>query len=318
MEKLLADTGGGSLVDCHQESYRGTLAYKIYETAFQDGNSSCHSGYYHGHEQLLKEKGTANLPKVINEVCETFPTQFGKFECLHGAGHGVMAYDDYDLPKALTTCQLLKDSYSVSSCYGGVFMEHIVTAQGSGGSKDHETKWATRDPHFPCNEIDLNFEIQYQCYQMQTSWMLSLHDYDFNKVAQDCFQARPDMVDVCFKSFGRDAAGHTLRDPFKSRPVRQNSGRSKVLLHLRCRSHQCNRGFWGDQLKTLRPPNCRFPKTGNVPATLSCQPLLTSSTAKNGVRLSATLLKRIIKTYVKPISNLAAWGKRMNSDCPNR
>ncbi|TSC83302.1 MAG: hypothetical protein G01um101419_56 [Parcubacteria group bacterium Gr01-1014_19] len=267
MEKLLADTGGGSVVDCHQESHTvGRLAYQIYgAVAFKDGNASCHSGYYHGAiEQLLKEKGTTNLSKVINEVCESFATQFGIFECLHGVGHGVLAFDDYDMPKAIKTCQLLKDAYSISSCYGGMFMENIVTAQGSGGSKDHETKWASTDPHFPCNSIDQNFEVQYQCYQMQTSWMLSLFDYNFDRVQKECFKARADMIDVCFKSFGRDAAGHTLRNPFKIRdlcakvPDVQNYyyicvvGATNVIID-----------FWGDGLSTQATELCRIlPETG--------------------------------------------------------
>ncbi len=267
MEKLLADTGGGSVVDCHQESHTvGRLAYQIYGSiAFKDGNASCHSGYYHGAiEQLLKEKGTANLSKVINDVCESFATQFGKFECLHGVGHGVLAYDDYDMPKAIKTCQLLKDAYSVSSCYGGMFMENIITAQGSGGSKDHETKWATHDPHFPCNGIDQSFDVQYQCYQMQTSWMLSLFNYNFDRVEEECFKARTDLIEVCFKSYGRDAAGHTLRNPFKIKdlcakvPDVQNYyyicivGATNVIID-----------FWGDGLSTQATELCRIlPETG--------------------------------------------------------
>ncbi|MDO8466849.1 MAG: hypothetical protein Q7S83_01780 [bacterium] len=267
MEKLLKDTNGGSLVDCHQESHTvGRLAFKIYgASAFGDGNSSCHSGYYHGAmEELLKEKGTANLSKTINDVCDTFNTSFGRFECLHGVGHGVLAYDNYDLPKAIKTCRLLKDDYSVSSCYGGMFMENIITGQGSGGSKDHDTEWVSKDPQFPCNAIDQDHEVQYQCYQMQTSWMLTLFSYDFNKVSEECLKSRPDMVEVCFKSYGRDAAGHTLRNPQK---IKELCGKIPDIQNY---YYICVVGavnvvvdFWGDLLTTQATELCQIlPETG--------------------------------------------------------
>lgn len=218
MENLLNDSGGGSILDCHQEAHAiGKAAYELYGAkAFQEGNASCHSGYYHGvMEAFLAEKGTADLALSLKEICENFPTQFGKFECLHGVGHGVLAYENYDLPKAIETCNLLNTNYEQTSCYGGVFMENIVTAQGLGAIRGHGTKWTNKDPQFPCNGISQNFDVQYQCYQMQTSWMLTLFNYDFDKVAQECVKVRPDMVPVCFKSLGRDAAGNTLRNLVK-------------------------------------------------------------------------------------------------------
>ncbi|MEK7148275.1 MAG: hypothetical protein AAB758_03170, partial [Patescibacteria group bacterium] len=104
------------------------LAYEIYgPSVFAKGNSSCHAGYYHGAmEALLKERGTKNLAANINEICSNFKTGYSTFECLHGVGHGVMAYDSYDLPRALTTCGGFETAFAKSSCYGGAFMENIV------------------------------------------------------------------------------------------------------------------------------------------------------------------------------------------------
>ncbi len=267
MDKLLNDTGGGSLVDCHQQAHTvGRLAYKIFGApAFGDGNSSCHSGYYHGAmEQLLKEKGTVDLKKTINDICNTFATSFGRFECLHGVGHGVMAYADYDLPEAIKTCKLLGDSYSISSCYGGMFMENVVTGQGSGGTKDHDTKWVSKDPLFPCNGIDQDYEVQYQCYQMQTSWMLTLFKYDFDQVAQECFKARPDMISVCFKSMGRDAAGNSLRNIQKIKDICAKVPDEKDHYYL-CIVGATNViiDFWGDRLQNQATELCKIlPETG--------------------------------------------------------
>lgn len=222
MDDLLFDSGGGSRIDCHQEAHLiGRLAYEEFgASVFKEGDASCHSGFYHGAlEAFLAEKGTANLAKNVEDVCDAFPTLFGRFECLHGIGHGLMAYEDYDLPHTLGICDLLATDYDRSSCYGGVFMENIVAAQGFGAIPGHNTTWASKDPHFPCNAIDQSQSVQFQCYQMQTSWMLTLFDHDFDRVVPECLKAPANMISVCFKSFGRDAAGHTLRDPQKIRAI---------------------------------------------------------------------------------------------------
>ena len=220
MEKLVEESGGGAIVDCHQEAHHiGRVGYGLFkEEAFRACNASCHSGCYHGAMEIfLKEKGTTNLASNIDSVCKLFETTFGNFECLHGVGHGVLAYLDYDVPESLNQCRELSTSFAQSSCYGGVFMENILTGQGLGAGTDvHATSWVNQtDPLYPCNKIDQSFDVQFQCYQMQTSWMLTLFNYDFDKVVKECVKTPKEMVPVCFKSFGRDVAGNTLRNPEK-------------------------------------------------------------------------------------------------------
>ncbi len=214
MNDLLKDSGGGEVTDCHQPAHIiGRISYELNgATAFKEGNASCHSGYYHGAmESFLQEKGTSNIAEDIDILCTLFDTDFGKFECLHGVGHGVMAYEDYDLPKSLKVCAKLQDPFSINSCYGGVFMENIIVGGGGGAIPGHETKWLSEDPHFPCNIFN-DLDIVYQCYQMQTSRMLNLYEYNFDKVVEECQKATPEMIPVCYKSLGRDASGFTLRN----------------------------------------------------------------------------------------------------------
>ncbi len=221
MAKLVQESAGGSQYDCHQQAHQiGRIGYKIEkEKAFQQCSADCHSGCYHGAmESFLAEKGTENLAADITAVCKNFATSFGNFECLHGVGHGIMAYVDYDMPEAIKECKKLPDAFSQDSCYGGMFMENILTGQGLGAStkQDHATTWVNKtDPNFPCDKISQDYDVQYQCYQMQTSWMLTLSNYNFDTVAKDCLNAPANMKSVCFKSFGRDAAGFTLRNPEK-------------------------------------------------------------------------------------------------------
>jgi len=217
MEKLLAESGGATTIrDCHQEAHRiGRIAYELYGApTFEQGSAACHSGYYHGAmEAFLAEQGTANLEDDIKELCDIFKSNFGRFECLHGVGHGVMAYVNYDLPAALDECDKLGDAFSSESCYGGVFMENVVAGQGLGAIPGHSTEWVNReDPHFPCNALEGGGR-RTQCYLMQTSWMMTLTGFNYPKVAEYCQAAPADMRATCFQSLGRDIAGNTLRDP---------------------------------------------------------------------------------------------------------
>ncbi len=265
MEKLLSDSGGGATLDCHQQAHKiGRMSYTLYGAGVfgMPDAATCHSGFYHGAmEAFLAEKGTAHLAQSIESICKAFPTNFGIFECLHGVGHGVMAYTNYDLPKALATCDSLPTQWDQSSCDGGVFMENIVTAEGSGAGSEHSTIWTSNDPQFPCNSIGKDYSKRYQCYQMQTSWMLKLFNYDFDKVATECLKASKDMIGVCFKSMGRDAAGQTLRDPVKTKAI---CDKSKKYFD------DCMNGalnvfvdFWGGDLKGQASELCMLLDTNN-------------------------------------------------------
>jgi plastocyanin len=210
-------------------------------------------------ETFLNEKGTQNLAENITAVCDEFKTQFGNFECLHGVGHGVLAYLDYDLPAAILECKKLKDVFSQRSCYGGMFMENILTGQGLGAStRDHATTWVNQtDPYFPCNKIDADQNVQEECYLIQTSWMLTIDNYDFDKVRDACEKAPKDYRSICFKSFGRDASGHTLRNPQKIIEICNKVPRQKDYYE------QCAVGavnviidFWGPDLKNQASELC--------------------------------------------------------------
>lgn len=220
--KLISDSEGGSKFDCHQQAHKlGRMSYGIFNIkAFQTMDTSCHSGLIHGAmEAFLKEIGTANLALDIKSLCDKADTAFGKFECLHGVGHGVMAFDDYDMPSALDSCKKLADDYSRESCFGGVFMENIIVSEGNGVVPAHQTKWVSSDPYFPCSGVNQEERLQIQCYLMQTSRMLNMFGYDFKKVSQTCQGAPSNMKSTCFQSMGRDASGQTLRDPLKTESI---------------------------------------------------------------------------------------------------
>jgi plastocyanin len=262
MQKLLDETDGGSLIDCHQQAHQvGRNAYKLFgASVFEKGDASCHSGYYHGAmEGFLSDKGTENLADSIRELCGKFDTRFGRFECLHGVGHGVMVYEDYSLIDALETCEELDNDWVAGACSSGIFMENVITSQGFGAIPGHETSWVSNDPHFPCNAIGDSRARRFGCYQMQTSRMLDISGHDFEQAINWCLEAPPDVIGVCFGSIGRDAAGATLRDPQDTLTI-CSLVPQKDDYYTQCVLGGLNiiMDFWGPKLETQADEFCEF------------------------------------------------------------
>ena len=135
--------------------------------------------------------------------------EFFEHQCVHGIGHGLMAWTSYELPDALQLCSLMESSANELSCYSGVFMENVVG--GLSGSMGHFTEYLSEDPHFPCNILEGQYLVS--CYFYQTSRMVQLFGGDFEEVARACSQAPVEAHTVCFQSMGRDVGGVTRGDP---------------------------------------------------------------------------------------------------------
>jgi len=220
MEKILKESNNGSTFDCHIGAhYVGRASYDLFgEKAFSECTPGCHSGCYHGTmEALFWDAGPSTVSRVKN-LCNSFDDEFSRQQCFHGAGHGLLALSEYDLPEAIKTCDEAGGDEKKTSCYGGVFMENVMTAVGlSAGIDAHTTEWLSFDDlQFPCNILGGNKEAQKVCYEMQTSWMLAVLSFDYEKVISLCTQVPSGMQDACFTSIGRDVGGTTLRNAEKT------------------------------------------------------------------------------------------------------
>lgn len=199
--------------DCHQKAHEaGRIAYEIYGgQSFQKCSGECHSGCYHGAtEAYFRDHGTANLTQGLNLICTGELNNFFSHQCIHGVGHGLMTYTNYDLNEALSSCDLLESRQD--SCWTGVFMENFIgalsedEATGSGVLADkHTTKYLNEDPQYPCNMVSEKYKSS--CYFLQTSRMLQIFGTDFAKVASECEQVTDIYQRVCFESMGRDVGG---------------------------------------------------------------------------------------------------------------
>lgn len=202
-------------VDCHQRVHKvGRFNYDLANTkAFSTLNSECMSGYTHGAtEGFFTEHGTDNLDQNLRIICPDGQNGFYAHQCYHGVGHGLMAYTDYELPEALELCDLLPEHLtSYESCYSGVYMENVVGAialdeakQTTDLTQTHVTSYLNDDPLFPCNVVKEKYKNA--CYIFQTSRMIVLFQYDFQKVASACQTVEQKYVFNCFLSMGRDVS----------------------------------------------------------------------------------------------------------------
>jgi hypothetical protein len=185
--------------------------------AYDQGDDFCWSGYYHGvMEAILAKIGYDNLESQINSVCQDIGGRerysFFHYNCVHGLGHGVMVVHNNELFKSLTTCDAIPDNWERESCFGGVFMENIM----SENNPDHATKYLKKEePLYPCPAVDTRYKQQ--CYLMQTSYALQNNGYDFPAVFKMCDNIEVAFRPTCYQSLGRDASGQTISDPVRTR-----------------------------------------------------------------------------------------------------
>ncbi|MEK6983388.1 MAG: hypothetical protein AABX33_02350 [Nanoarchaeota archaeon] len=212
----LSRTGYSVNINCHNRAHElGRMAYKMLGAiAFKSCGIQCHSGCRHGAtEAFFADKGTFNLQENINLLCDEELNAFNTHQCFHGIGHGLMAWSDYDLPLALSTCDLLWTNSSKSSCYSGVFMENIVGSIAIDEESDvtHFTYYLNDDPHYPCNIVEDKYKGQ--CYFLQTDRMLTLHNGNLSVIGIECAKAPQEYQHLCFSSMGRTVSGIKSRNP---------------------------------------------------------------------------------------------------------
>ncbi len=201
-------------IDCHGSAHHlGRMAFGEYGASAAAGlTEACQSGMRHGvMEQLFVRRGIASLARDVDVLCPAASDTFGRHQCFHGVGHGVMAWTAYELGDALEICGRLGDESGRRSCYSGVFMENVVS--GLSGSVGQRSTWVDGDdPHYPCNVLPERYVND--CYWYQTSQMLTVFDQDLSLVAAACREAPAVGRRSCFGSYGRDAAGFHWQNPY--------------------------------------------------------------------------------------------------------
>lgn len=202
-------------LSCHNRAHEvGRMTYEVFGTqAFRLCTSQCHSGCYHGAtEAFFKENGTSNLVTSLSVICQDEQNKFFSHQCIHGVGHGLLAWSGYELYDSLDACDKLPTPEAQSSCATGVFMENIVGSLAE--STGHATKYLSSDPQYPCTAVAEKYKGE--CYYLQTSRMVQLFNSDFAKIAKECSKVPQKYQNSCFQSMGRDASGSVRQDVDKA------------------------------------------------------------------------------------------------------
>jgi hypothetical protein len=221
----LAARDAGVRVDGHVYAHMigmaaGRAAGADLRHAFTECTEIFQSGCYHGVIQTYFEQLHTVDAAGVNALCGPYTAdQWLRFQCVHGAGHGLTAFYDHDLPRALAGCDLLGSSWDRESCYGGAFMENVVnaTAPHHAGHALHAHMAATpfkaldsTDLQYPCSAVGRRYLTA--CYNMQTSVMLHFTRGDFAATARACLHAPPGLEPVCFQGMGREVSAYSRQD----------------------------------------------------------------------------------------------------------
>ena len=102
------------------ETY-GFNSQLFFECPISEFNAGCQHGFF----TYALNKGST-IKETVESICEQAPakqTQETYANCYHGAGHGIMMANDYDLDKAVNDCNQLANPTAQIRCLDGAFME---------------------------------------------------------------------------------------------------------------------------------------------------------------------------------------------------
>ncbi|MDO8408291.1 MAG: hypothetical protein Q7S95_03610 [bacterium] len=164
---------------------------------------------------MLLTEGEESLPKIV-ATCKLAPGGSGAYTmCVHGLGHGILAYVSYDMRKATKLCEETNvTGREFSQCVGGEVMEMMA------GVNDREA-WAKQignyfkedDPLSPCNMDFIPEEAKGMCYVYLTPHLfeaaganLASPDQKYFKKAFGFCDKVPGEQDknICYGGFGKE------------------------------------------------------------------------------------------------------------------
>lgn len=164
-------------------------------------------GCYHGvTEEMLKQEGKESIRVAQSACLEQFPPEkkMRRASCIHGIGHGILSWEQFDLSRALQDCDALDNEFR-SYCYDGVFMEW-----SSGIRREHineKNPWAT------CTDLDPLYQLSCARYQKDLFVRLG---FDHMRLGQICLQAPEEVLrDTCAQHVGYHIAQQQKGDATK-------------------------------------------------------------------------------------------------------
>ena len=180
----------------------------IYDKYGTEGLPLCRdyflSACYHGFIiNTLADHGMAGMVEVI-EKCQTAGPGVLP-QCAHGAGHGFVAWHDYDLVKGAEMCDELGtrvDNFPHFNCYDGVFMENVW---GVHDGKPSEKRWVKEgESYYPCTDKRIPEKYLNGCWSNQATLIYQHYKGNLNKTAEACDKVENETYkDTCYNNFSR-------------------------------------------------------------------------------------------------------------------
>lgn len=155
----------------------------------------------------LLEKGENSL-STLSKICEKAPGGSGAYTmCFHGLGHGVLAYTNYDMERAVAMCKKTgtkeHGNQEYIECVGGTVMEIV-----GGGDHDKETynkqvgKYVKKDdPLSPCDSNIIPAEAKFMCYTYITPNLFVQAGADLGNPSPETF---PKAFSFCERITGQN------------------------------------------------------------------------------------------------------------------
>lgn len=211
----------------------------LYKQEGADGITACDNDFRNACSHsivigLFNDKGENALSQISN-VCRKAPGGSGAYTmCFHGLGHGILAYENYDMKKASEICQktgTAEYNYSEGAqCISGTVMEII-----GGGFHDKELWQIQREKYLNknqplalCQSSFIPENSKTLCYEYLTPYFFEAVGanlaqptaQDFKKAFQYCKQLPEgdSNRNTCFAGFGKEFGGLV-----QSRDIRQDS-----------------------------------------------------------------------------------------------
>ncbi len=163
----------------------------------------------------LLEKGPESFKEIVS-LCKKAPGGPGAYTmCFHGLGHGVLAYNGYDLVKATSMCGLSGPAggREEAECIGGTIMEMVS------GVHDREVWEAKKgeyfkdsDPLYPCTATFIPASAKRMCYTYITPHLFGFdggneHNptpSDYKRALPYCEKLLGDEKKACVEGFGKE------------------------------------------------------------------------------------------------------------------
>ena len=219
----LPHTGEGHLV-VHQIGFYAYQKYGV-DSILKCKDYFLYACYHGAIIEAASDQGFEAITKMTDK-CKASPVRY--FQCVHAAGHSILAMWNYDLPKALETCDNLYEKETqfpeaLSSCHNGAFMENLFGVHDWGTDKEVKRDWLSEDPYFPCNY----FEEKYQkgCWLNQAARIYQMNGGSIEKTATTCQETGNEEFEAwCMDNLARQIHPLTNGNPAKSFELCQQEG----------------------------------------------------------------------------------------------